>query len=86
MKTGVIVYVAGRDRSGSEIDCEVAVKDLEIEADMVEIISPTSGHFDVQDAWRDLTVKGMRRIYCVIAEYTKSGGLKLQDRKLRLCG
>ncbi len=86
MKTGVIVYIAGGNNFGSEIDCDSAVKDLEIEADMVETISPTSGHFDVPDAWRALAAKGMQRIYCMIAEYTKSGGLKLQNKRLRLCG
>ncbi len=86
MKTGVIVYIAGRNKSGSEIDCDATIKELGIEADMVETISQTSGHFDVPDAWLALTVKGMQRIYCMIAEYTQSDGLKLQDKKMRLCG
>ena len=86
MKTGLIVYVAGSGPSKVEIDCDAEVKKMGIEADMVEVISRSSGHFDISDAWKELTVKGMGRIECVIAEQTATGGLKLQDRRLRLCG
>jgi hypothetical protein len=86
MKTGLIVYIVGSDPWEVDMDCAAEVKKLGIDADMVEVISPTSGHFDIPDAWRDLTVRGMQRIECMIAEYTQAGGLKLQDRRLRLCG
>ncbi|VEN74972.1 conserved hypothetical protein [Candidatus Desulfarcum epimagneticum] len=86
MKTGVIVYIAGSDDSELRTDWDAEVEKLEIEADMVETISPTSGHFDIPDAWLAMTVKGMHRIECMVAERAGSGGLRLQDKRLRLCG
>ena len=50
MKTGIIVYVAGDDDMEPEIDLEKQVKSLELEADRVELVSRSSGHFDVSDA------------------------------------
>jgi hypothetical protein len=38
------------------------------------------------DAWWLLTVKGMKRIICMIAEVINRSELKLTGRELRLCG
>ncbi len=84
MKTGVIVYVTGNESPAA--DTEAAVKNLNIDADRLEIVSDKSGHFDIADAWWTLTVKGMQRIFCMIAEYSTPKELKLTGRSLRLCG
>ena len=51
MKTGVIVYVVGKENIEKDFDMTEAVKNLKIRADKVEIVSSISGHFDVMDAW-----------------------------------
>ena len=84
MKTGTIIYVVGEEMVG--FDMLKAIKDLQIKADRVEIISSRSGHFDVMDAWWSLTAKGMQRIVCVLAEIVNDTGLKLTGREMQLCG
>jgi hypothetical protein len=86
MKTGIIVYIAGDDDRGPEIDLEKQVKRLELEADRVELVSRSSGHFDVSDAWWYLTTKGMNHVKCAIGELTESGHIQLTGRELRLSG
>jgi len=86
MKTGVIVYVVGKESLNDTIDFEEASKNLNIKADRVEVVSSMGGNFDVMDAWWLLTVKGMKRIICMIAEVINRSELKLTGRELRLCG
>ena len=86
MKTGVIVYVVGGECPYDHLDIEETVKSLDINADRVEVVSSRSGHFDVMDAWWFLTVKGMKRIVCMIAEIVNHSGLKLSGSELRLYG
>jgi hypothetical protein len=86
MKTGIIVYVAGNNELESDVDLEKEVKCLNLEADRVELVSRTSGHFDVLDAWWHLTAKGMNHVRCSIGEVTESGRLQLTGRELRLSG
>ena len=86
MKTGVIVYVTGDNEMEYNIDLEKEVKNLKLEADMVEFVSHSSGHFDVSDAWWHLTAKGMNHVKCAIGELTESGHLQLTGRELRLSG
>lgn len=86
MKTGIIIYIASDNLPDSDVDLEAAVSKLEIEADKIEFISATSGHFDISDAWWSLTIKGMQRIICKLAEFTSFGDLKLTGRELKLCG
>jgi hypothetical protein len=87
MKTGVIVYIVG---GGGVIDKDFdiigAVKRLPIKADRVEIVAPTTGHFDVMDAWWMLITKGMSLIICMHAEVLNSSKIMLTGRELRLCG
>ncbi|MBW2620412.1 MAG: hypothetical protein JRC56_03645, partial [Deltaproteobacteria bacterium] len=45
-----------------------------------------TGHFDVIDAWCSLMIRGMKRITCMIGEFTPNGNLAITDRELRLCG
>ena len=86
MKTGVIVYVVGKESLDDTIDFEESVKRLSIKADRVEIVSSIPGNFDVMDAWWLLTVKGMKLIVCMIAEVINRSELKLTGQELRLCG
>jgi len=86
MKTGVIVYIASNDLPNDAVDHKTAVSNLNIEADRVEFISATSGHFDISDAWWSLTIKGMQRIICKLAKFSKIGDLQLTGRELKLYG
>ena len=85
MKTGAIVYVVGKENLSKDFDMEVALKNLEINADKVELVSPGSGHFDIMDAWWSLTAKGMKRIVCMIAEIVNGSDLRLTGREIQLC-
>ena len=85
MKTGAIVYVVGKENLSEDFDMEVALKNLEINADRVELVSPRSGHFDIMDAWWSLTAKGMKRIVCMIAKIVNGSDLRLTGREIQLC-
>ena len=85
MKTGAIVYVVGKENLSKDFDMEAALKNLEINADRVELVSPGSGHFDIMDAWWSLTAKGMKRIVCMIAEIANGSDLRLTGREIQLC-
>jgi len=86
MKTGAIVYVLGKENQNENFDLEEAVRSLNIKADRVEIVSSTSGHFDVMDAWWLLTTKGMKKIVCILAKVVNHSKIELTGRELRLCG
>ena len=85
MKTGAIVYVVGKENLSKDFDMAVALNNLEIDADRVELVSSGSGHFDIMDAWWSLTAKGMKRIVCMIAEIVNGSDLRLTGRKIQLC-
>ena len=85
MKTGAIVYVVGKENLSEDFDMEVALKNLEIDADRVELVSSGSGHYDIMDAWWSLTAKGMKRIVCMIAEIVNGSDLRLTGREIQLC-
>ena len=86
MKTGIILYIVGDEPARPTSHTEHLVDQLALDAERIEIVSRNSGHFDVHDAWWTLITKGMRRILCILAEYTKTGDLRLTGRSLRLCG
>ena len=86
MKSGVIVYVAGDPPRDWEEDKKVAIKGLETQADSIEIITRTTGHFDVLDAWRALVCRGMSHIVCKMGIFDESGNIEITGRELRLCG
>ncbi|MBW2219869.1 MAG: hypothetical protein JRF40_10325 [Deltaproteobacteria bacterium] len=85
MKTGAIVYVVGKENLSKNIDMAMALKNLEINADRVEFVSPGSGHFDIIYAWWSLTAKGMKRIVCMIAEIVNGSDLRLTGHEIQLC-
>ncbi len=87
MKTGVILYVSeGKNIMDEDFDMIGAVKRLPIMADRVEVISSTTGHFDIMDAWWLLITKGMKKVVCMFAEVTNNSELRLTGKELRLCG
>lgn len=86
MRTGVIVYVSNTGPVESDRDVESEIQSLNITADRIEVIAPNTGHFDIPDAWWSLTVRGMQRIVCMMAELTDQGRFRLTGRELRLCG
>ncbi len=85
MKTGAIVYVAGKNNLSKDLDMELALKNLEIDAEKIEFVSSGLGHFDIMDAWWLLTTKGMKRIVCLIAEIINGSELRLTGREIQLC-
>jgi len=85
MKTGAIVYVVGKENLSEDFDMEVALKNLKIDADRVELVSSGSGHYDIMDAWWSLTAKGMKHIVCMIAEIVNGSDLRLTGREIQLC-
>ena len=86
MKTGIILYIVGDKPAEQTTKTEHLVNQLALDAERVEVVSRNTGHFDVHDAWWSLIAKGMKHILCVLAEYTKTGDLRLTGRSLRLCG
>ena len=86
MKTGIILYIVGEEPEGHVTTTEHLVSGLALDAERIEVISHNTGHFDVSDAWWSLVAKGMQRVFCVLAEFTKTGALRLTGRSLRLCG
>jgi len=87
MKTGAIFYIVG---GGGVIDKDfdmiAAVKRLPIKADRIEAVAPSTGHFDIMDAWWMLIIKGMDLIVCIHAEVLNSSKIRLMGMELRLCG
>ena len=86
MKSGVIIYVTGNAPQDWTENDEADVRNLEAQADLIEIITTQTGHFDVLDAWRDLLSKGMSLVICKMAVFSESGEIKFTGRELRLCG
>jgi hypothetical protein len=86
MKSGLIIYVVGEEPSNWDADFGKKTIQQTIPADLVEIITAKTGHYDVLDAWCSLMVRGMKRITCMIGEFTPNGKLALTGRQLRLCG
>jgi hypothetical protein len=86
MKSGVIIYVAGNAPGGWSEDKETPIKQSVSQADMIEVITNRTGHFDIIDAWRDLITKGMQTVTCMMAVFGESGRIELTGSQLRLCG
>lgn len=86
MRTGLIVYVVGTEPDNWDAASETMALKQKKKADMVEIITDRTGHYDVLDAWRTLLCRGMKRISCIIGEFSPGGNLTLKNRELHLCG
>ena len=86
MKSGLIIYVVGDEPPNWNTAREsMAIKE-NTKADLVEIITANTGHFDVLDAWWSLLTKGMKRVSFMIGEFSPAGNLTLTSRELHLCG
>jgi hypothetical protein len=86
MKTGVIVYAAGDPPPHWSGALENNPEEYDPDADMVKLITHTTGHFDLHDAWFELVCKGMSRVICKMAEFNEAGQMRLTGREMRLCG
>ena len=86
MKSGLIIYVVGKEPVNWDAEYELIVIKQKTKADLIEIITAKTGHFDILDAQWSLLTKGMQRINCMIGEFSPTGSLTLTGRKLRLCG
>ncbi|WP_319407345.1 hypothetical protein [uncultured Desulfosarcina sp.] len=86
MKSGTIIYVAGNAPEGWTEDDEAHIRSFESKADLIEIITTETGHFDIPDAWRDLISRGMAQIICKMAVFGESGGIEFTGKHLKLCG
>ena len=86
MKSGVIIYVAGDPPQDWTDDTKATIKGLEPQADLIEIITRTTGHLDIPDAWRALLSKGMSHIVCKMGIFGESGDIEITGKELRLCG
>ena len=86
MKSGLIIYVVGKEPANWDVDSDEKTIKQNTRADLVEIITTKTGHFDVIDAWCSLMIRGMKQITCMIGEFTPNGNLAITDRELRLCG
>jgi hypothetical protein len=86
MKSGLIIYVVGKEPPNWDANSGGKTIKQNLQADLVEIITTQTGHFDVLDAWYFLLIRGMKQITCMIAEFTPNGMLALTGRELRLCG
>ena len=85
MKTGLILYITGDDQ-GRKIDKAGVLKQMSVSAERVEIVSQNHGHYDIDDAWWALTVRGMHRIICKTARINNAGEIRWTGQELRLCG
>lgn len=85
MKTGIIVYLVGNESPEKDFDEKEAVKNLNLQADRVELVFSGEKHFDVMDAWFALTTKGMNRIVCMMGEIADRSAIRLTGRELCLC-
>ncbi len=86
MKSGLIIYVVGKEPPNWDANSGGKTIKQNLQADLVEIITTQTGHFDVLDAWYFLLIRGMKQITCMTAEFTPNGMLALTGRELRLCG
>ena len=86
MKSGLIIYVAGNAPRDWTEENETGVRNLEPQADLIEIITTQTGHVDIADAWRALLLRGMSYITCKMAVFNESGDIEVTDKELRLCG
>lgn len=86
MKSGVIIYVAGSAPESWTEDDETLIKASEPDADLIEVITTKTGHFDILDAWRDFISRGMQTITCKMAVFSECGQIEFTGNRLRLCG
>lgn len=86
MKSGLIVYVVGKEPPNWDADFDLTFIKQNTKADLVEIITAKTGHFDMLDAWWSLLTKGMQKITCVTGKFSLAGNITLTNRELRLCG
>lgn len=84
MKTGIIIYVTGESKLIEDLPMEnLQAKKHDLEADKLSLATDME---EVIQNWLELTLKGMERIVCKIAEVEDQARLRLTGQELRLCG
>ncbi|MDX2448322.1 MAG: hypothetical protein QNK29_14120 [Desulfobacterales bacterium] len=86
MRSGLIIYVVGKEPPHWDVALELMTVKKKAKVDLVEIITVNTGHFDIPDAWWSLLTRGMKQITCMMAEFSPAGNLTLTGRELHLCG
>lgn len=86
MKTGVIVYVAGKVPDHWDEDPAPVLAESESTTDACEFVTSGSGGYDIHYAWWRLLTRGMRRIVCRTATFDRTDKLVFTGREMRLCG
>lgn len=85
MKTGIIIYVVGRDMLPGNFDEKNALKNLSIEGNRIEMVVSGEHHFDMNYALWTMLTKGMHRVICKFAQVTTQSKLQLTGREFQLC-
>ncbi len=86
MKTGMIVYVAGKVPDQWDEDPVPAMAGSESPADACEFVISGCGGYDIHYAWWRLLTRGMRRVVCRTAVFDKTDQLVFTGKEMRLCG
>lgn len=86
MKTGVIVYMTGTEPEDFSPEQQALSDQLDFKADRLAWVTDRNGYHDVYDADFALSAKGMKRVICVMGEFSGNGTVNLTGRSLRLRG
>ena len=65
MKSGLIIYVVGKEPPNWDAEFELMTIKKNTKVDLVEIITTKTENFDVLDAWWSFLPRGMKRITCI---------------------
>ncbi len=85
MKTGIIIYVVGREMLSKDFDEKNAVESLSVQGQRVELVVSGEHQFDINYAWWNLISKGMNRVVCKFAKVTDNSTLQLTGSEFQLC-
>ncbi len=86
MKTGLIVYVTGKQPPDPDSDKLPVIENLDVQPDALEIITESGGHYDINYVWWALVAKGMVQVICRLGQWVDKGKIRLAEHQLRLCG
>lgn len=86
MKTGVIIYIAGKLPDGWDLDAINIQHRLGVQGDSVEVVLSNVSSDDIHFAWWKLIAKGMQIVICKLAIFDSLKDLQLTGKELRLCG
>lgn len=82
MKTGMILYIAGKKESKEELGS----KEFKNQLPAADLYRFAVTEQEVSYYWWELTAKGMHRILCKIVQFDEMENVQVSDNTLRLCG